>query len=60
MYKYIYIESKAEGIFQDAQHRELIDKYSKEGWRFVAAIPYIENGNGKVKVFDLVFEKEEQ
>lgn len=60
MYKYIYIESKTEGFLQDAEHRELINKYSQEGWRFVAAIPNIQNGHGVITVFDLVFEKEER
>ena len=59
MYKYIYVESKAQGLFHDSEHRELIDKYSKEGWRFVAAIPKSQTGEGRIKEFDLVFEKEE-
>lgn len=59
MYKYIYVQSKAAGFFTDPDHREIIDKYSKEGWRFVAAIPTWFNGEGKIKEYDLVFEKEE-
>ena len=39
-------------------HREIIDKYSKDGWRFVTAIP-LPSGNQVITEFDLVFEKEE-
>lgn len=57
-FKYLYIESKVAGVFTNSNHRELIDKYSKEGWRFVNAIPYSFYGNnGQPKTFDLVFEK---
>jgi hypothetical protein len=59
MYKYIYVPAKAAGLFNDPDHRELIDKYSKEGWRFVTAIPIEFTGHGLIKAFDLVFEKEE-
>ncbi|MCM1989060.1 DUF4177 domain-containing protein [Oceanirhabdus seepicola] len=60
MYKYIYVEANAQGLlFQQANHRELIDKYSAEGWRFVTAIPSAFDGHGVIKNFDLVFEKEE-
>lgn len=59
MYKYIYIAADAQGVFKNANHRELIDKYSAEGWRFVTAIPTSFSGHGVIKEFDLVFEKEE-
>jgi hypothetical protein len=59
MYKYIYVESMTQGMFKDSQHREIIDKYSKDAWRFVAAIPKTQSGYGRVRDLDLVFEKEE-
>lgn len=60
MYKYLYVESKVGGIFSISNHREIIDKYSKEGWRFVGAIPKSSGGNGQLTSNDLVFEKCEQ
>ncbi|WFD09841.1 DUF4177 domain-containing protein [Tepidibacter hydrothermalis] len=60
MYKYTYVEASAEGFFHPANHRELIDKYSSEGWRFVSAIPSLFGTHGVIKQFDLVFEKEEK
>lgn len=60
IYRYIYIKAIAAGAFlNDANHREIIDKYSREGWRFVTAIPTAINGHGVIKEFDLVFEKYE-
>lgn len=60
MYRYVYVNAKANGlIFKDGNHRELIDKYSNDGWRFITAIPTKFSGEGKIKEFDLVFEKEE-
>ena len=57
MYTYIYVESKVGGIFTASNHREIIDKYSKEGWRFVAAIPSSNGSYGQITSHDLVFEK---
>ena len=59
IFKYIYVESKASGYFTFGKHRELIDKYCKEGWRFITAIPTVVNILGVIKQYDLVFEKEE-
>ena len=57
MYRYMYIEVDASGIFKPANHRTLIDKHSADGWRFVTAIPTVMNGHGVIQKFDLVFEK---
>jgi hypothetical protein len=45
-------------MFNSSDHRELIDKYSQEGWRFITAIPTVFGGYGQIKEFDLIFEKE--
>lgn len=58
MFKYTYVEANTEGFFKDANHREVIDQYSSEGWRFVAAIPSEIGAYGAIKKFDMVFEKE--
>ena len=59
MYKYVFAESNGGDLFTRANHREIIEEYSKSGYRFVTAIPTYSNGHGKIKSFDLVFEKEE-
>lgn len=58
MYKYMYVEASTKGMLREADHRELIDNYSRAGWRYVNAIPTeFYAGNGQIKTFDLVFEK---
>ena len=57
MYKYLYVESKVAGILSEDNHRDLIDKYSAEGWRFVAAISKKSGSYGQITANDLVFEK---
>lgn len=57
MYTYMYLESKVGGVFTNSNHREIIDKYSKEGWRFVGAIPASNGSYGQITSHDLVFEK---
>ena len=58
-FKYIYVEARVGGLFSEPNHRELIDKYTSEGWRYVNAIPSaFYRNNGQVKTFDLIFEKE--
>ena len=59
MYKYIYVESENEGLLSNATHREIINEYSRNGWRFATYIPKTINTNSKFIRFDLVFEKEE-
>lgn len=57
MYKYHYEKSSGGTFFTEADHRNLIDQLAEQGWRFVAAIPTYQTQEGKVKEFDLVFEK---
>ncbi len=60
MFTYMYVESTVGGVFKSSNHREIIDKYSKEGWRFVAAIPKSSGSYGQITAHDLVFEKCEE
>ena len=60
MYKYIYVKAETDGVFREANHREIIEQYSQDGWRFITAIPTDFSGHGVIKAFDLVFEKEVQ
>lgn len=60
IHKYIYVESKAAGYFTPSENIEnWLMSTSKEGWRFIAAIPTVFNIFGVIKKYDLVFEKEE-
>lgn len=59
MYKYMYVRATTGGPFSASDYKELIDQHSREGWRFVTAIPAKFVGYGVIKEVDLVFEKEE-
>ena len=59
MFKYLYVEARTGSMLSKENHRELIDQYAKDGWRYVNAIPTTFYGNnGQPKTFDLIFEKE--
>ena len=59
MYEYEYVSVVGEGIvatkFQE--HREIIDRRAKEGWRYAGWIP-AHISSGEIVQIDLIFEKE--
>ena len=60
MYQYRY-ESQATGggVFGgNAEHRQVIDRLAKEGWRYVGFIPTGFTGHGGISRVDLIFEQE--
>ncbi|MCL2169171.1 MAG: DUF4177 domain-containing protein [Defluviitaleaceae bacterium] len=60
MYNYKFIEVKAKTGFVGntiAEHRELIEKAARQGYRYVGYVPTKLTGHGMIKVIDLVFEK---
>ena len=63
MYKYEYVSvSFKTGLMSTSQneHKEIIDKYAQNGYRYVGYIPTKEVGTGALGEIDLVFEKQEQ
>ena len=60
MYEYKYVSQKTGGglMSGNQEHRAMIDKYAKEGWRYVGYIPTRIAEEGKIKEMDLVFEKD--
>lgn len=58
MYKYVCVEANSKNMLKQANHREIIESYSNEGWRFICAIPIkFDPTFGSPTKFDLVFEK---
>jgi len=57
MYKYKYVEVELNGLFQTANHHEVIDQHAKEGWRFVQLLPIRYNGHGKPTEYEIIFEQ---
>lgn len=41
------------------EHREIIDRYAEQGYRYVGYLPTNLNDYGKIKDLDLIFEREE-
>ncbi len=63
MYRYEYVPLYSGGGFwignQDYAHREIIDRYAAQGWRYAGYVPSKFTGNGGTKEIDLIFEREE-
>ncbi|MEW9097043.1 MAG: DUF4177 domain-containing protein [Clostridiaceae bacterium] len=57
MYEYKYESCNLGGFFTDANHRGIIDKYAKEGWRLVQIVPTYYNGHGKPTEYEIIFER---
>ena len=53
----MYVRATTGGLFSESDYKQLIDQHSKDGWRFVTAIPAKFVGYGVIKEVDLVFEK---
>lgn len=62
MYRYEYVALHTGGglFFDNSElgHREIIDQYAADGWRFVGFVPTQFTGNGGSREIDLIFEKE--
>ncbi|WP_186565433.1 DUF4177 domain-containing protein [Lawsonibacter celer] len=58
MYQYQYVTVIGEGVSvtKFREHRELIDRYAAEGWRYVGFVP-THISRGEIVQMDLVFEK---
>lgn len=61
MAKYEYVTISNEKIFgaKFTQHREVIDEYAKNGYRYIGYVPIKINDYGKFHEMDLIFEIQE-
>lgn len=59
MYEYEYTTVVGEGISvtKYREHREIIDRRAKEGWRYAGWVPAHISG-GEIVQLDLIFERE--
>lgn len=59
MYEYKYVNHKTGGgpMSGNQDHRNVIDKYAQEGWRYVGFIPTHFTGHGGIANVDLIFER---
>lgn len=62
MYQYHYETLYTGGGFwldnASKEHRDIIDRYAAEGWRYVGFVPSRFSSQGGMKEIELVFEKE--
>lgn len=58
--QYTYVTVTYKGVYQKSiqEHREIIDRYAAEGWRYVDHIPVHQYADGQYSSIDLVFEKD--
>ena len=63
MYRYEYESIDVGGGFwidnSSCEHRDIIDQYAAQGWRYVGYIPTRFSGEGGTKEVDLIFERQE-
>lgn len=59
VYKTITYEMKDVVMAAMSEHREIIDKYAGEGYRFAGAVPTEQSANGCIRKIDLIFEIDE-
>ncbi|MCI6055181.1 DUF4177 domain-containing protein [Dysosmobacter sp.] len=57
-YKYLPVETGGGFLSGSREHRELIDRYAAEGWRYVGFFPVAFTGHGGISNVDLIFERE--
>lgn len=64
MYRYEYVTLYTGGGFwidnSSCEHREIINQYAAQGWRYVGYIPTRFSGEGGTKEVDLIFEREDE
>ena len=56
-YKYIPVDTGGGFLSGSREHRELIDKYAAEGWRYVGFFPVSFTSHGGISQVDLIFER---
>lgn len=60
-YEYVNVEYKTKDIIMVSvsEHREIIEKYANEGYRYAGMIPTEISAKGYFRKIDLIFEKDE-
>ncbi len=59
-YQYVTIEFENNKLTtaKSTAHREVIDKYAAQGFRYVGYVPCVIGPSGKILSIDLIFEKD--
>ena len=62
-YEYVLVKEKKGNLDGTQEHREIIEKYAQDGYRYVGFIPTLTKGYGLdfgSSAIDLIFEKQEE
>ncbi len=59
-YEYVTVEFENNKLTtaKNTAHREVIDKYAAEGFRYAGYVPNVIGPSGKILSMDLIFEKD--
>lgn len=57
-YKYVTLDTGGGLYAESLTHRQIIDKYAADGWRYVGIIPVSYTARGAICDVDLIFERE--
>ena len=64
MYEYFHVKVAAKVGFSavkiDPEYRNIIDRATEEGWRYVGFLPVSQNAYGAILEYDLIFEQEKK
>ena len=41
-------------------HREIIQTWAAQGWRYVGYVPTVQGAEGRIKTIDLIFERKKE
>lgn len=60
-YEYVSVSYKMKDVVMAtvSEHREIIEKYAGQGYRYAGMVPTEISANGCVRKMDLIFEKDE-
>ena len=57
-YEYVNVHINKFVGAKSTEHRQIIDEYAANGWRYVGFVPTNITDYGKIKDMDLVFERD--
>ncbi|HPE16040.1 MAG TPA: DUF4177 domain-containing protein [Oscillospiraceae bacterium] len=60
MYRYEYVTVRVGRLIGagNTEHRQIIDDYARQGWRWAGFVPTNMTDHGKFRQIDLIFEKQ--
>lgn len=57
MYEYKYENCEMGSFFTTANHHQVIEKHTRDGWRLLQIVPTYYNSHGKPTAYEIIFER---